>query len=357
MKEPLYIFSQSLLKKKDNSLLVETIADPPEGEEEEQKTGDEGYYLGADIDIPKGDKRIFPIEKVDSVFAFGPVRFNTAFLSMLAESSIPMHVFNFYGSYRGSYLPSKELRSGAILMCQIQHFADNYKRLYLAKTFVEGSAVNILANINYHKSRGAGLGAEAGAVEELTGLIERVSSIDELMGIEGTIRKIYFSGWKKIIGDKFAFTKRLRNPPPDPVNALISYGNMVVYSFCLNEIYHTRLYPEIGYLHSPGDNRLPLSYDLAEIFKPLVTDRAIFKLINKNMISEKDFTVKNGSCLIKKSARKIFVKELDRRISTVINNRSSGKNMSYRRIIRSDCHNLIRHLEGEAIYRPYRSRW
>lgn len=335
---------------------METLADPP-GDSDDCEPAEEEFLIGADIDIPKGEKRSFPVETVDSIFAFGTIRFNTPFLSMLSNYHIPMHVFNFYGGYKGSFLPVKDQRSGGVLMCQMHHFADNYKRLWLAKTFVEGSSLNLLANINYHKNRGASLNAEAAAMEEIMELINNTGGIEELMGIEGTIKKVYFNGWKQILKQPFNFTKRQRNPPPDPVNALISFGNMVVYSFCLNEIYHTRLYPEVGYLHSPGDNKLPLSYDIAEIFKPIITDRAIFKLVNKNMISENDFSVKNGSCLIKKPARKMYVRELDSRIATVINNRQNDRNMSYRRIIRTECHKLITHLQGEAVYKPFKSRW
>ncbi len=357
MKDTLYVFSSSVLRKKNNSLLVETISSPPNEEEETPDNKNEEILLGADIEIPKGEKKIFPIEKIDSVFAFGQVRFNTPFLSMLSDYRIPMHIFNFYGTYKGSYLPVKDTCAGSLLNKQVCNYNDIHKRLFLARSFVYGSAGNMLANIAYYKNRGTEINAEFEAITELVELIDKVENIEELLGIEGTIKKVYFNAWRKIVKGKFSFTRRVRNPPPDPVNALISYGNMIVYSFCLNEIYHTRLYPEIGWLHTTGDNKLPLCYDLAEIFKPIITDRAIFKLINKNMITENDFTIKNGSCLIKKPARKMFVKELDNRIATVISNRENDRNMSYRRIIRAECHKLINHLEGEELYTPYKSRW
>lgn len=132
---------------------------------------------------------------------------------------------------------------------------------------------------------------------------------------------------------------------------------MIVYSVCLNEIFHTRLYPEIGFIHQPGDNKMSLSYDLADIFKPLITDRAIFKVINKNMISEKDCTVRNNRCILKKSARQKFVQEIEDKLMTKIQLEGKEVRYSYRRVIREECYKLLRHFNQEEPYRAYISKW
>lgn len=357
MKNNLYIFSESELKRKDSTLCVDVFKkkespDPPEPGEEDLL-----LMTAADIEVRKGEKKYYPVETVHSVLSFGQINFNTPFLNLLAVNHIPLHIFGYYGNYRGSFLPVKEKNSGSILTLQVHHYTDSEKRLQLAKNFVEGAAKNLLINIQYYLNREARIKSVKAGMENLIELIPSAKSVDHLLGIEGSIKRVYYTAWKEILKDTMGFSRRQRNPPPDPVNSLISFGNMVVYSFCLNEIYHTRLYPEVGFLHTTGDHKLSLCYDIAEIFKPIVTDRAVFKLINKQMISSKDFERSNGGWLLKRPARELFIQELDAKMMTVISSRDSGVNMSYRRLIRRECLKLIEHLQGEKMYKPFKARW
>jgi CRISPR-associated protein Cas1 len=117
-----------------------------------------------------------------------------------------------------------------------------------------------------------------------------------------------------ILKEGFTIEKREKRPPSNPVNALISFGNAMVYSLVLSEIYHTQLNPTISYLHEPRERRYSLSLDLAEIFKPLISDTIIFKLINDNMIKLDDFEEDIGYCYLNDNGRKKFVQEFDKKI-------------------------------------------
>lgn len=117
------------------------------------------------------------------------------------------------------------------------------------------------------------------------------------MGIEGNIRIQYYSAFNLII-NAFEMGGRSKQPPKNEVNALISFGNMMCYSECLRSIYQTQLNPTISYLHEPGVRRYSLALDLAEIFKPLLVDRVIFKVLNKRENQEKDFDIKLNKVLL-----------------------------------------------------------
>ncbi len=119
--------------------------------------------------------------------------------------------------------------------------------------------------------------------------IDKLSSVTELMGIEGNIRRSYYSAWNIIIDQEIEFDKRVMYPPDNMINTLISFVNTIIYSKVLTEIYHTQLNPTISYLHEPGSRRFSLCLDLAEIFKPLIGDRVIFSLLNRNQITERSF--------------------------------------------------------------------
>jgi len=361
MKQQLYIFSDTLLKRKDSSLLCEKITQEVENEEEqdnqdERASQQDEFYLDPDCIIPSGEKKYIPVESIDAIFTFGSVRFNSRFLYFLSQNKIPLHAFNFNGSFAGSFLPAERNVSGTTLILQAAHYGKQSKRMIVAKAFTAASAKNCLSNLKYHKSRGAHVSEQIDYIEEMLAYIETAYDVQELLGIEGTIKKEYYSAWRHIFRYPVEFIHRVKNPPNNLINALISYGNMIVYSICLNMIYQTRLYPEIGFIHETGEGKLPLCYDLADIFKPIFTDRTIFKVINKNMISENDCIRKNGRCLLKENAKKIFVSELEAKLSTTITIEETRK-MSYKRLVKEECYKLIKHLNGEEEYKPYVSKW
>src|SRR5690606_38015970 len=149
-------------------------------------------------------------------------------------------------------------------------------------------AFNILKNLKYYNSRGKDLQAQIDTIEGFMGSIQNANEIDVLMGIEGSIRQIYYDTFDVILND-LAMNGRSKQPPKNEVNALVSFGNMMCYSLCLGQIYHTQLNPTISFLHEPGFRRYSLALDLAEIFKPILVDRVIFKVLNKREIQAKDF--------------------------------------------------------------------
>jgi CRISPR-associated protein Cas1 len=377
MKNHYYIFSNSVIRRKDNTLVFETggweslktmdeknISDidaaDKTGNLEKYKQQQEELLVSYDIaDKFDGEiqKKYIPIENVDSIFCFGEVKFNSRFLNFLTQNNISLHIFNYYGFYSGSYYPREYLNSGDLLIRQSEFYLDKEKRLELAMEFVRGAAFNILKNLRYYLNRGSDLSSEINNIEALTACIDGMPDVPNLMGVEGNIRQIYYSCWTKIMNKEIDFERRVKRPPDNMINALISFGNMIVYTTCLSEIYRTQLNPLIGYLHEPGERRYTLSLDIAEIFKPIITDRIIFKVINQNMIGEENFSSKFNYCVMNESAKKIFVKEFDDKLKTVINHRALGRNVSYRRLIRLECYKLIKHLLGEKKYEAFKIWW
>ena len=367
MQKQLYIFSDTIIRRKDNTLLCEQILEENRDCEEENTSPEKGYENG-EIDrgefflderaiIPIGDKKYIPVENIESIYSFGSIHFNTRFLYFLSMNRIPLHVFNYNGNYAGSFSTADRNINGLILLQQVENYKCNSKRLYIAKQIITGAAGNTLANLKYHQNRGADLTDEIEYINELLGDFGNIQSVGELMGYEGIIKKTYYECWKKIFKQPVSFTHRVKHPPDNLINSLISYGNAIIYSICLDQIYQTRLYPEIGFIHEPNEGKLALAYDLSEIFKPLITDRVIFKVINKMMISENDFVKRNGTGWIKKPAKKIFVQEFDAKLLQKINIRENGISMSYRRVIKEECYKLLKHIKGEEEYQPYTSRW
>lgn len=195
--------------------------------------------------------------------------------------------------------------------------------------------------------------------EPIEGYMARIPetlAVDELMGIEGNIRQVYYQAFDLILND-FEMGVRTKQPPRNEVNALISFGNMMCYSQCLRAIHQTQLNPTISYLHTPGERRYSLSLDISEIFKPIVVDRVIFNVLNKRQIQEKHFDRQLNRCVLNPAGKRIFVEAMEERFLETIQHRTLGRKVSYRYLIRLECYKLSKHLLGMEEYKPFKMYW
>ncbi|BDG48932.1 type I-B CRISPR-associated endonuclease Cas1b [Parageobacillus sp. KH3-4] len=333
MKKTLYIFQNGELRRKDNSLYFET---------EERK-------------------RYIPVENTNDIYIFGEVDVSKKFLEFVAQKEIIVHYFNHHGYYVGSFYPREHLNAGHVILKQAEHYIDNAKRLDLARLFVKGAIQQMTRVIKYYRSRLPEtdvLDRVLVAIEQEEERVKQAQTVEQLMAAEGHIREMYYSTFDIIIRHPdFVFEKRTKRPPHNRLNALISFGNSIVYTMCLSEIYKTYLDPRIGFLHSTNFRRFSLNLDVAEIFKPIIVDRLIFTLVNKKMLSAKHFEKLTGGILLNEEGRKLFVSELEKKMQTTVQHRHLGKSVSYRRLIRLELYKIQKHLLGEKTYEPYAAKW
>ena len=138
---------------------------------------------------------------------------------------------------------------------------------------------------------------------------------------------------------------------------MISFVNSLIYSKVLSEVYHTQLNPTISYLHEPGVRRFSLCLDVAEIFKPLIGDRLLFSLLNRNQITEKSFTKELNYLHLNKDASRLIVQELEKKLQQTIMHKDLGRPVTYQYLIRLELYKLIKHLIGEKEYEGFRIWW
>ena len=222
---------------------------------------------------------------------------------------------------------------------------------------MEAAAHNILHNLKYYQSRGKKLTDPIRKIEELSEKLSKQATIPALMGIEGNIREVYYEAFNVIIDQDIQFEKRVKHPPDNMINTMISFVNSMIYTTVLSEIYKTQLSPLISFLHEPGDRRFSLSLDIAEIFKPMLGDRMIFSLLNKNQVTEESFEKGLNYLYLKDSARKVIVKEFDERLKETVRHKTLSRNVSYRQLIRLELYKLIKHVIGEKEYDGFKIWW
>ena len=297
-----------------------------------------------------GEKHLLPVNKIDDIYAYGKVTLTSQVISYFSQKGIPVHFFNKYGFYEASLYPRESRVSGTIIIKQAEHYISNEKRIYLAKQFVDGATGNIIRNLRRWK-------ISAKEIEEMRDKIALQDTIPRIMEVEGKIRDLYYTKIDEILPEEFRMGKRIRQPPNNRMNSLISFGNSLMYSTVLSEIYHTQLNPTISYLHEPLERRFSLALDVSEIFKPMIVDRIIMKLIRKNMLDEGDFRRDLNYVLLSDKGRRKFLQEFNDKMRSTIKHRKLGKNVSFRRLIRIECYKLMKHLLGMEKYKPLIAWW
>jgi CRISPR-associated protein Cas1 len=335
MKQSKYLFNPGRMSRQDNTL----------------------KFTPVDEDGKEGQSRHLPIEQVSDLYVFGSLDANSALYNFLGQHGISVHFFNYYEHYTGSFMAREYLLAGKMQVEQTRAYLASRKRLVVAQRFVEGAAANILRVLKYHNNRDRDVASAIAIIDRLLASIPGTTDVPALMGIEGNIRQTYYSTFDTIVGETFCMDGRSKRPPQNELNALISFGNMLCYTACLSTIYHTQLNPTISFLHEPGARRYSLALDIAEIFKPILVDRLIFRMINKRQLQASDFRSEIGSCVMKESARKRFVQGFDELMKETIKHRSLGRSVSYRHLIKLECYKLQKHLLGVEEYRPFKAWW
>ncbi|WP_136591587.1 type I-B CRISPR-associated endonuclease Cas1b [Salinigranum halophilum] len=298
-----------------------------------------------------------PVENVGALYCYGQLEFNTRALEFLSQQGIVMHVFNWQDYYAGTYMPRKSLVSGRSTVEQALHYAEANKRLPIARAFVTGGAREMISNVQYYARKEPELRSLVDTLEARITEIESADDIDTLRGIEGSIRSEYYTLFRDVTPDELAFSRREFRPPPNEVNSLISFGNSLLYSAILTELYSTHLDPTISYLHEPGDRRYSLCLDLSELFKPLIVDRLIFRLLNRKQLTAADFDSNMNGCLLSDSGRRTFVREFEEVLERTIKHPTLNRHVSYQYLLRLEAYKLHKHVLGDQEYEPFRRWW
>ncbi len=282
---------------------------------------------------------------------FGNVALTTPALHELLRREIPVAWHSqggwFLGLTQGLGHRNVELRTA-----QYRASFDEHRCLELARTFVAAKIRNArtLLRRNWR--------AERPPEQELAELAhwarraEHARAADELLGIEGNAAAIYFAAFRHILTERalaegFAFEKRNRRPPTDPVNALLSFAYAMLARTVAVTLATVGFDPWRGFYHRPRYGRPALALDLMESFRPLLADSAVLTAINNGEVRAEDFVRAAGACALAPPGRKRFIACFERRLAQEITHPLFGYRVDYRRLLELQARLLARHLLGE----------
>ena len=352
----LYLTERRSLVKKDGETLVVQI---PENKEQ---------------DTPKRKVRV-PLIKITQVVVYGDVTLTSPALTALLKQRVDICFCSYYGRFQGRLAPPLGKNS---LIRLVQHRAhdDPARTLTLARACVQGKLTNMRAML-LRANRKRAAPELAQAAQALKGVLNQVKALQPgqagpppdpsrpqagtvlgaLLGLEGAGSAFYFGVFGRLLKGEWSFTRRQRRPPRDPVNALLSFGYVLLMNQVASAVSIVGLDPYVGFLHSSGFGKPALALDVMETFRPLVVDSTVLTLLNNGMLSQRDFQEELGAWRLTDKGRRIFLTQLETRLDTEIRHPVFNYKATYRRCLELEVRLLSKWLTGEIRqFKPFMVR-
>ncbi len=305
----------------------------------------------------EGGKFYLPIETMDSLSVYSGVSFSSNFFKFASSEGLLIDVIDRSGEHLGSFIPDQLKGDYKVEMAQIKLINDEKRHLKMARKLQNANIFNLRAVLRYYERRGhnSELQETIGFMTDILDKVKTVSALDNILMYEAQARQRYYACFNLILSnEEFLFSKRTRRPPQDPLNAMISFGNMLLYTRIANEIYRSSLDIRFGILHNSVNRAESLNLDLADLFKPVLVDRTIFTLINRKMLdASKDFrSMDGGGVYLSENGKKIFIRELERKLFQKIKVGNEVK--TYEQLLKNEVRNLSLYFRTGRDYKPYR---
>ncbi|HVC35555.1 MAG TPA: type I-D CRISPR-associated endonuclease Cas1d [Chloroflexota bacterium] len=326
----LYLTEQRSVVQKDGDVIVVRVP-------EDARTGQ------------KARKVEVPMLKIDRVVVVGNVTLTMPLIHAFLESQIDVCLLSYHGRFRGR-LSGEFSKNAPLRIAQHRAAADFERSLDLARRFVVGKLVNLRTTLLRH-NRKADDPAVARAAAQLKAAVDSAEDArdpDQLRGIEGSASAAYFGVFDRLIrSDSFAFEKRTRRPPTDPVNALLSFGYALLTGDVGTAVNVVGLDPYVAFLHVAVYGRPALALDLMEEFRPLIVDSVVLRMVNNGEIKPDDFVDDLGSYRLTDGARKQFLLQYETRLGDEISHPTFEYKATYRRCLELQARLLAKTLTGE----------
>lgn len=294
-----------------------------------------------------------PCLKLETVLIYGNVQVTSQALVELLDHGIELALLSRSGRLRGQLTPPKA-KNMRLRMRQYQLSQSEPFCLELARTLVKAKISSSAAVLwRFRKNHPEALTeSEIAEVERAAERIEAVSSLDSLRGVEGTAAARYFHVLGKMAPPAAGFTGRNRRPPRDPLNALLSFGYVLVGSEIQSLLDAMGFDPYLGFFHQIEYGRPSLALDLLEEFRAPLVDRFSLRLLNLGTLTVEDFTrTPEGGMVLEREALKRYFAAYEKELTHEIALAEGPQ--SYRGLFRRQAQRLAQALTDGEAYVPF----
>lgn len=326
-----------------------------------QEQGSVISVRGGRLEVFKEKEKLDSLRLIDvgQVCLQGNVNVTPQAMRELFSREVPVCWFSYGGWFSGMAqgLPGKNVD-----LRRAQFSTSPEQALLVARRMVEGKIRNSRTLLR-RNSRGD----VASAVEsmgQIAGQAATASGFPTLLGLEGVAARIYFTSFTQMLTTdtdvpvrQFDSNGRSRRPPPDPVNALLSFAYALLVKDVTTTLTAVGFDPYFGVYHRPRFGRPALALDLAEEFRPLIAESLVLQVVNNGEVTSRDFLSRAGGCQLQKEGRRSVIRAYERRMGHEIKHPLFGYRVSYRRAIDVQARLLAAYLLGEVDdYTPFATR-
>ena len=237
------------------------------------------------------DTQKIPFTLIDTIILEGQTELNTKDINHLTKNSISIIILN-SKKYLASLITAPNTKNANLKLSQ---FKASLTPLSIAKILLKDKIASHIVQLKEHsiilnKSR-------------YMQNIEKASSLDELLGIEGSFSKLYFNHYFTLFSKRLHSNKRTKRPPKDPLNAVMSWLYTIFYHLITTKLLASGFDPNIGYLHRPFRDHNALSSDILEVIRADI-NQFIFTLFDNKYLLKEHFTKKGDAVYLKYETRK-----------------------------------------------------
>ena len=303
--------------------------------------------------IEKDDEILaeIPAIKVDQVLVFGNSKITTPAMNYCLSENIPIVLLSSQGRYNG-VIDTHSTASVLLHREQFKRAEDDAFCLQQAKAMVTGKLANsrLILSRQARKRNNEKIQNALEAIKQSMEKVPALTTLDELRGHEGHSAKVYFAAMSELLGETWAFKGRKRQPPPDPVNALLSFGYTLLFYNVFSLMKARGLNPHVGFLHPIRQGHPALVSDMMEEFRPIVVDTVVLSLLLNQQLTLEQFTIstEQGSCYLNNEARKIFIKSFEKKMNSALTHPVSGLHLDYRRCIETQIKSMAAVIRGQS---------
>ena len=302
-----------------------------------------------------------PSIKVGQIVIFGACMITPGALRHCLTSKTPIVLLSQQGKYY-SRIESTDDVNIELERLQFQRSTDEQFLLESSRNFVRAKLHNSGVLLKRHAETNLSnesLRQAIAGIHHLEDALERAEKIDEVRGYEGQGAALYFSVFEELFeSTTFTFKLRVRRPPTDPVNTMLSFGYSLLFNNLFSMARLHRLHPYVGFLHADKPQHPALISDLIEEFRTMI-DGLVVGIINKHLIGPHEFTTEHhedGSpkgCYLSDDARKTYLREFENLMHRETTHTATGYQVSYRRCLDLQVGQFALYLKGEKPYTPY----